>query len=154
MQQLIPGNRHKQTTFYTNTRTKLLHCVLLMSLLQSFGSLYNIPNVWTPGYAAVDVLHASRTLAYLKAEESVVIYDRATTLHSGKFKRFNMNFVSQPVKSAGNVVTATGSVNKLQVTTLLPANANITVRVGRMFDTLLVTLCANECWLAAFNANG
>lgn len=96
---------------------------------QSFAGLYNIPQPWTPGYAAMDVLHASRTLVWLKGEEVLVTYDRATTVHSGKFKRWNMNFIATPAV-AGNVVTAAGKVNKVQVTSLLPANRNITVQVG------------------------
>lgn len=93
----------------------------------SFASLYNIPNVWTPGNAAVDVLHASRTLVWLKGQEVLVTYDRATTLHSGKFKRFNMNFIAAPTVS-GNVVTAVGKVNRAQVTSLLPVNGTISVQ--------------------------
>jgi hypothetical protein len=110
----------------------MLHCLLsllLLPLVQSFASLYNIPNVWTPGNAAVDVLHASRTLVWLKGQEVLVTYDRATTLHSGKFKRFNMNFIATPTVS-GNVLTAVGKVNKAQVTSLLPVNGTISVQVG------------------------
>jgi hypothetical protein len=95
---------------------------------QSFAGLYNIPSPWTPGNAAVDVLHASRTLLWLKSEEALVMYDRATTLHSGKFKRFNMNFIAAPT-IAGNTVTAIGKTNRAQVTSLLPANATITAQV-------------------------
>lgn len=107
--------------------------LLLVSLLccccccQSFASLYNIPSPWTPGNAAIDVLHASRTLLWLKSE-TLLTYDRATTVHTGKFKRFNMNFIAPPTVR-GNVVTAVGKVNKVQVSSLLPANANISVQV-------------------------
>lgn len=75
------------------------------------------------------MLHASRTLVWLKGQEVLVTYDQATTVHSGKFKRFNMNFIAPPTVS-GNVVTAVGNVNKVQVTSLLPVNGNISVQVG------------------------
>lgn len=103
--------------------------LLLVVDVQSFATLYNIPQPWTPGYAAVDVLQASRSLVWLKGEEALITYDRATTAHSGKFKRWNMNFIAPPTVS-GNVVTAVGKVNKVAVTTLLPANRNITVQVS------------------------
>lgn len=78
------------------------------------------------------MLHASRTLVWLKGQEVLVTYDRATTAHSGKFKRFNMNFIAPPTVS-GNVVTAVGKVNKVQVTSLLPVNGNISIQVGCIF---------------------
>ena len=55
-------------------------------------------------------------------------YDRATTLHGGRFKHFNMNFIAAPTVR-GNVVIAVGKVNKVQVSSLLPANGNISVQV-------------------------
>jgi hypothetical protein len=106
----------------------LLLCCCCYCCLQSFASLYNIPSPWTPGNAAVDVTHASRTLLWLKSEETLVTYDRATTVHSGKFKRFNMNFIAAPTVR-GSVVTAVGKVNKVQVSSLLPANVNISAQV-------------------------
>ena len=63
------------------------------AVYSSFGGLYNRPDAFTPGNAAVDVTHASRTLLWLKPSagnggtDIVVMYDRATTVHAGKFKR-------------------------------------------------------------------
>ena len=63
------------------------------AVYSSFGGLYNRPDAFTPGNAAVDVTHASRTLLWLKPSAAnggtdiVVMYDRATTVHAGKFKR-------------------------------------------------------------------
>lgn len=116
---------------------------------QSFAGLYNIPSPWTPGNAAVDVLHASRTLLWLKSEEALVLYDRATTLHSGKFKRFNMNFIAAP-SIAGNTVTAIGKTNRAQVTSLLPANATITVQVSTITDNVIAGLQLVLGWSSAY----
>jgi len=111
-------------------------CCCCRVSVQSFGSLYNIPQPWTPGYAAVDVLHASRTLVWLKGEEVLITYDRATTAHSGKFKRWNMNFIAAPAVT-GPVVRAVGRVNQVSVTSLLPVNGNITVQVrGRVRESV------------------
>ena len=88
--------------------------------------LYNRPSFWTPANALQDIQHASRSILHLN-NDYVVVYDRAATLHTGLFKRFNLNFITTPlVDHVNNVVTeTTPKGQKLFVQSLLPANANI-----------------------------
>ena len=86
--------------------------------------LYNRPDVWTPGNSIVDVTQATRNILWLN-NDYIVVYDRATTKHSG-FKKFNMNFVSAP-QINGNVATATTPNGQhLFVQTLLPQSPTTT----------------------------
>ena len=86
-------------------------------------ALYNRPSMWTPANALLDIRHASRSILHLNTDY-VVVYDRATSLHAGLFKRFNLNFTSLPVLDAvSNLLTETTPFGqKLFVQTLLPAN--------------------------------
>jgi hypothetical protein len=83
--------------------------------------LYNRPSPWSPANAALDILHASRSIIWLKPDY-IVVYDRATSQHPG-FKTFNLALTTQPVVN-GNVITSTtpGGQN-LHITPLLPANS-------------------------------
>ena len=89
--------------------------------------LYNRPNIWTPSQGATDITRATRSILWLDADY-VIIYDRASSIHSGLFKSFNLNFATSP-NINGKVTTETmASGQKLFVQTLLPANASITSR--------------------------
>ena len=89
--------------------------------------LYNRPNIWTPSQGATDITQATRSILWLDADY-VIIYDRASSIHSGLFKSFNLNFATSP-NINGKVTTETmASGQKLFVQTLLPANASITSR--------------------------
>ncbi len=87
--------------------------------------LYNRPNQFTPADAAIDILHASRSLVSLPGD-TVVVYDRATSGHNG-FKRFNLNFATPPVIDQVNRTAhaATTGGQKIFVQTLLPADATL-----------------------------
>lgn len=92
------------------------------------ANLYNRRiNVWVPNDTARDVTQATRSVLWIN-NDHIVIYDRATTLHDGLFKRFNLNMINHPVIS-GNVATqALDSGQQLFVQTLLPEDASITAR--------------------------
>jgi hypothetical protein len=84
--------------------------------------LYNLPDVWDTAAGATDVTQATRTILWLNSDY-VVVYDRATTQHSGLFKNFNLSFQNLPAIK-GNVATETlTSGQQLFVQTLLPASA-------------------------------
>ncbi len=86
--------------------------------------LYNRPNQWTPADSATNITQATRSILWLN-NDYVVIYDRATSQNTGLFKRFNLNFVTNPAIN-GNVATQTlSSGQKLFVQTLLPTNPTI-----------------------------
>jgi hypothetical protein len=88
-------------------------------------SLYNKPSPWTPANAALDILHASRSMLWLKPDH-IVVYDRATSKTAGLFKRFNLALTAAPAVSENVVKTTTPGGQNLFVTVLLPAGATLT----------------------------
>lgn len=73
---------------------------------------------------ATDILHASRSIVWLPPDH-IVVYDRAASLTEGRFKRFWLNLPAL-ANVAGNVSTMTTELGQqLVVTTLLPADAEI-----------------------------
>jgi hypothetical protein len=89
-------------------------------------NLYNLPNQYTPSNGAVDILHASRSLVWLKPDH-VVVYDRATSLHQGLFKRFSLTLVGTPVVTGTLTTTTTPGGQHLYINTLLPNNSTTTI---------------------------
>ena len=89
--------------------------------------LYNRPSQWTPANAANDIAHASRSVLWLH-DDHIVVYDRATSLHTGLFKRFNLTLTAAPaIDAASRTVTVhTPGGQHLFVQSLLPANATMT----------------------------
>jgi hypothetical protein len=76
--------------------------------------------------SALDVLHASRSIFWLKPDH-VVVYDRATTKSAGRFKRFNLTVAhAAPVVTGNTVRTTTPGGQHLFLQALLPAGAVIT----------------------------
>ncbi len=91
--------------------------------------LYNRPNMWTPASAAVDITQATRSILWLNADY-IVVYDRATSVHSGLFKTFNLSFATPPAIN-GNVATETmASGQKLFTQTLLPLSPTLSSRMA------------------------
>ncbi len=96
------------------------------------GDSTNLYNSTSDG--ATDIVHASRSFVWIKPDY-VVIYDRAQSKTAGRFKRFWLNLQNQPVIKAitGGIQAAMTTPNgqKFYVTTLLPANANVTSTTDR-----------------------
>jgi hypothetical protein len=91
--------------------------------LSDATNLYNHPDWWTASRNALDILHASRSIAWLN-KNHIVIYDRATSGATGRFKRFNL--VTQATASiVQNTATATANGQTLTVQSLLPATASL-----------------------------
>ncbi|QYM78147.1 putative Ig domain-containing protein [Horticoccus luteus] len=89
-------------------------------------NLYNHPSS-NPAGNFTDIQHASRSVVWLQPD-CIVIYDRATSLHAGLFKRFNLSLTAAPfidqAQRQASVITPHGQ--HLFVQTLLPANATLT----------------------------
>jgi len=85
-------------------------------------NLYNRPNIFTPAAGATNVSQATRSIIWLN-NDYIVVYDRATTLNSGLFKRFNLSLVTNPVINGKTATETLGSGQKLFIQTLLPQNA-------------------------------
>ena len=91
--------------------------------------LYNRPNFWSPAAGATNITQATRSLVWLNSDY-IIVYDRATSLNAGLFKRFNLSLVNNPTIT-GNVATETmASGQQLFVQTLLPQNASLSATFG------------------------
>ena len=79
----------------------------------------------------MDVTHASRSIVWLDGDD-VVTYDRATTVHTGLFKRTSLNVINQPTVGTAPgggllVDETTPNGQHLYVQSLLPAGATAKV---------------------------
>jgi hypothetical protein len=74
---------------------------------------------------STDILHASRSIVWLKPDH-VIVYDRAASKTAGRFKRFWLNFPTEPAIDGNRATVTTASGQRLYVTTLLPAGATLT----------------------------
>ena len=81
-------------------------------------NLYNRPNEWNSSVAPTDVTQATRSILWLN-NDYIVVYDRATTNHSG-FKIFNLAMVTNPVVNGNTATETLGDGQQLFVQTLLP----------------------------------
>jgi hypothetical protein len=74
---------------------------------------------------ATDIVHASRSIVWLKQEAAVVVYDRAQSGTVNRFKRWWLQ-IAKPATVAGNRATSTTPGGQtLTVTSLLPAGATL-----------------------------
>jgi hypothetical protein len=87
--------------------------------------LYNRPSS-SPPNAALDNTNVSRSILWLKPDY-MVVYDRATSRHTGLFKQFNFNLIGQPEVTNNVITSATPGGQNLTVTELLPLNSQLTV---------------------------
>jgi hypothetical protein len=87
-------------------------------------ALYNRPSN-LPGEEAVDVTHASRSIAWLKPD-FIVVYDRATTRSDKLFKRFHLVSGGDAEVNGKLATFTTPKGQKLYVHTLLPQAAALT----------------------------
>ncbi len=76
---------------------------------------------------AADVAHVSRSILWLQPD-FVLVYDRAVTQTAGRFKRFWLNLPSEPAISGHRATASTAGGQQIFVTTLLPANASLSVQ--------------------------
>lgn len=87
-------------------------------------NLFNRPSN-SQGNSLMDITQATRSAIWLN-NDYIVVYDRATSIHSGLFKTFNLNMATSP-QINGNVATETmGDGQHLYVQALLPLNVSMT----------------------------
>lgn len=98
-------------------------------------NLYNRPNPWTPSANATDVLHASRSLIWLKPDH-IVVYDRVISKSEDKFKRFFLQFTAPMIVNGKNGEVNTPGGQKLYLTNLLPDNSVLTPKPSEIIDAL------------------
>jgi hypothetical protein len=73
---------------------------------------------------STDIVHASRSIVWLQPDQ-IVVYDRAASKTEGRFKRFWLNFPAAATVDGTVTTMTTASGQQLEVTTLLPADAEI-----------------------------
>jgi hypothetical protein len=90
--------------------------------------IYNRPS--DPVDTAMEVTQATRSILWLGnlgGSDYIVVYDQASTVDAGLFKRFNLSLVNPPATlTANGVTTSTETMNdgqQLFIQTLLPQNA-------------------------------
>jgi hypothetical protein len=85
-------------------------------------NLYNrFTNIWSPNTGASDITQATRSIMWLNSDY-IVVYDRATSIHPGLFKRFNLCLVNHPAINGNVAIETMDSGQQLFVQTLLPHN--------------------------------
>lgn len=82
---------------------------------------------------STDILHASRSIVWLKPDH-ILVYDRAASKTAGRFKRFWLNLPANATVVGQRTTMALPSGQQLFVTTLLPADAAITVEAAEPLD--------------------
>ncbi len=87
--------------------------------------LYNRPNFWAPSLGATDITQATRSILWLN-NDTIVVYDRATSIHPGLFKRFNLSLINPPAINGNLAVETLPSGQQLFVQTLLPTAPSTT----------------------------
>jgi hypothetical protein len=83
-------------------------------------------NLYNSDYEGVgDVKHASRSIVWLEPDH-LVVYDRATTAKTDRFKRFWLQLPSAPdISDGGRAVAHTARGQQLFITSLLPERATL-----------------------------
>ena len=74
----------------------------------------------TTSQGGADVQHASRSIFYLKPD-TIVVYDRAASKSVNRYKKFFLNFQTQPQIFGNMAVVTTPKGQKVYVNKLLPA---------------------------------
>jgi hypothetical protein len=85
-----------------------------------------------------DIQHASRSVVWLKPDV-IVIYDRATSATEGRFKRFWLNFPTMPAIDGNLTSMTTEGGQQLLVTTLLPADAELSAAAAEQLEDVAVS---------------
>jgi hypothetical protein len=108
-------------------------------------NLYNSTHYGT----FTDVTHASRSILWLKPS-IIVIYDRANSVSTGKFKRFNMATLVSPTVTGRSAAFATAGGQQVYIDGLLPTG-NTASMTKKSLDPLVSIASlepeANGYWL-------
>ena len=83
--------------------------------------------------SATDVTHASRSIIWLKPDR-VVVYDRATTTKTGRFKRFFLNLPANGIVNGRSATVTTPKGQKMFLSSLLPDAATMTIAPSEALD--------------------
>lgn len=95
--------------------------------------LYNHPDQWSADADFRDIVHASRSIFWLKPDH-VVIYDRATSLTANRFKRFNLTLITTPTLTSHLATVTTPNGQRFYIQNLLPVAATMSITPAENFN--------------------
>jgi len=99
---------------------------LVTSMQPTFDyALTDLTNLYNNPHGAQDATHASRSIIWLKPD-LIVLYDRATTGKTGRFKRFNLWLPTNPVINGNQATMTSPKGQKLFITSLLSTTQTLT----------------------------
>ena len=102
-------------------------------------NLFNRPDTWSPLDSVSDITQATRSILWLN-NDYIVVYDRATSVHPGLFKRFNLSLVANPAVNGNAATEALPSGQQLFIQTLLPLSPSLTSFNGAANLTVVADL--------------
>jgi hypothetical protein len=88
-------------------------------------ALTDLTNLYNNPRGARDVTHASRSIIWLKPD-IIVVYDRATTGTTGRFKKFNLWLPTNPAINGHQATMTSPGGQKLFITSLQAPNQTLT----------------------------
>jgi hypothetical protein len=118
----IEWTRGSQYTYVVNGPGRLVAASASGTYVYAAGDATDLYNSSSEG--SNDVIQATRSVVWLKPDVAVV-YDRATTGNSGRFKRFFLQLPAMPRIDGRHATVTTASGQQLSISTLLPADATL-----------------------------
>jgi len=94
-----------------------------MSFTYAMGDATNLYN--SSSENATDVVHASRSIVWLKQEDAVVVFDRSQSGTLNRFKRWWLQLASPALVSGSRATSLTAGGQQLTVTNLMPSGATM-----------------------------
>ncbi len=88
--------------------------------------LYNRPDPHAPANDVSDILHASRSLVWLKPDY-IIVYDRATSKTANRFKRFNVVLTANATITNHLATVHTPGGQNFYIRNLLPLSATLAI---------------------------
>ena len=92
-------------------------------------------NLYNRANSATDILHASRSIVWLKPN-FIVVYDRAKSKTANRFKRFFLQFTAPPTISGKNLTVSTPGGQKVYLSNLLPTTSVLTTAPSEILNSL------------------
>jgi len=88
-------------------------------------NLFNRPDRWSAPDVIDNITQATRSIVWLN-NDYIVVYDRATSVNGGLFKRFNLSLAANPAIEGKTTTETMPDGQQLFVQTLLPLSPSIT----------------------------
>jgi len=87
-------------------------------------NLFNKPDLYSAPDAVANITQATRSIVWLN-NDYIVVYDRATSIENGLFKKFNLALVTNPQINNNSATETMADGQQLFIQTLLPMNPTL-----------------------------